>query len=127
MIAGRKRASVTAFALLLFAALLHAQSAGQRQTGRNPAPAAAPADLTGVWTQYPHISGASTFADFSFSKDEPPMTPWAIAKYKAAKPVHIGGYVGKSDDTTLNCFPPECLESISSISRWRFSRFRVEC
>lgn len=64
------------------------------------------ANFSGVWTQYPHISGGSGFADFSFSKDEPPMTPWAEAKYKAAKPVHTGGYKGASDDTTLNCFPP---------------------
>ena len=63
------------------------------------------ANFSGVWTQYPHISGGSGFADFSFSKDEPPMTPWAEAKYKAAKPVHTGGYKGASDDTTLNCFP----------------------
>ncbi|HWF38764.1 MAG TPA: hypothetical protein VG322_09610 [Candidatus Acidoferrales bacterium] len=106
MIAGRNSASIAAFLLLLFCTLLRAQTAGQRETQRNRPPATAPADLTGVWTQYPHISGASTFADFSFSKDEPPMTPWAIAKYKAAKPVHVGGYQGKSDDTTLTCFPP---------------------
>lgn len=93
--------------LVLFAisSLLYAQSAGQRRLVKNPA-AVSSADLSGVWTQYPRISGSSGFADFSFGKDEPPMTPWAEAKYKAAKPVHVGGYEGVSDDSTLACFPP---------------------
>ena len=85
--------------------LLPAQSGGKRQTAGN-GPGAAHPDFSGVWTQYPHISGSSGFADFSFSKEEPPMTAWAETKYKAAKPVHIGGYKGASDDTTLSCFPP---------------------
>jgi hypothetical protein len=87
------------------ASLLQPQSSANKAAAK--ARVAAPqADLSGVWTQYPHISGRSTFADFSFSKEEPPMTPWAEAKYKAAKPVHTGGYQGDSDDSTLNCFPP---------------------
>ena len=34
------------------------------------------------------------------------MTAWAEARYKSAKAVHVGGYEGTSDDTTLSCFPP---------------------
>ena len=64
-------------------------------------------DLAGVWTQYPRIGGRSgDSGGFVFSKEEPPMTPWAEAKYKAAKAVHVGGYAGESDDTTMTCFPP---------------------
>ena len=32
------------------------------------------------------------------------MTPWAEAKYKAAKAVHV--QTGPTDDTTITCFPP---------------------
>ena len=60
-----------------------------------------------VWTQFPRIGGRSAGeGGFVFSKEEPPMTPWAEAKFKSTKAPHTGGYTGESDDTTLKCYPP---------------------
>ena len=65
------------------------------------------ADLTGVWTQFPRIGGRSAGeGGFVFSKEEPPLTPWADEKFKSTKAPHTGGYTGESDDTTLQCYPP---------------------
>jgi len=103
------RSMILSFALLATLALsspVRAQTAGQ-QAAANPQKAAPGADLTGVWTQFPRIGAASAGEGaFVFSKEEPPMTSWAMAKFKSTKAPHTGGYTGPSDDTTLTCFPP---------------------
>jgi hypothetical protein len=89
-----------------YGSLLHAQTAEPPEAKKSNTASPAP-DLSGVYTQYPRISARSgPLGGFVFTKDEPPMTPWAEAKYKAAKAVHVGGYEGESDDPTLNCAPP---------------------
>jgi hypothetical protein len=94
-------AVVLAFAPFLFAQI------GARPELNNPGAVSSSPDLSGVWTQYPRISARSgVLGGFVFTQDEPPMTPWAEAKYKAAKAAHVGGYEGESDDTTLTCAPP---------------------
>ena len=91
-------------AMLVTSAPAHSQNAGAATAA---APDSRGADLRGVWTQYPRIGSRSAGdGGFVFSKEEPPMTPWAIAKLKATKAPHTGGYTGESDDTTLKCFPP---------------------
>jgi hypothetical protein len=90
---------------LALAFILHAQTADQRRAAEARVAPATP-DLSGVWTQYPRISGRSGRTSYTFSKHEPPMTPWAEAKYKAAKAPHVGGYRGVGNDPTLGCFPP---------------------
>jgi hypothetical protein len=93
-------------ATLSLSSAVRGQNAGQ-QVATNPQKMARGADLTGVWTQYPRIGAASAGeGGFTFSKGEPPMTPWAAAKLKSTKAPHTGGYTGPSDDTTLTCFPP---------------------
>ncbi|MBZ5661030.1 MAG: hypothetical protein LAO08_11545 [Acidobacteriia bacterium] len=93
-------------AMLSLSPIVRAQTAAQ-QAAPSPKKTAPGADLTGVWTQYPRI-GANSASEggFAFSKEEPPMTPWAEAKFKSTKAPHTGGYSGPSDDTTLTCFPP---------------------
>src|SRR4029077_1901228 len=94
-------------AALSLPCLVRAQNTDHSGVAKMPAAAAPGADLTGVWTQYPRIGGRSAGeGGFVFSKEEPPMTPWAEAKFKATKAPHTGGYIGDSDDTTLQCYPP---------------------
>jgi hypothetical protein len=68
-------------------------------------------DLSGVW----NVKGspATRYLSWGFSKDEPPMTPWAQEKFKANKPSFGPRAVEDSNDpvnpTTLSavgCFPP---------------------
>jgi hypothetical protein len=98
------------FLIFPFAAAIAAASPACAQNAGAPVSPAAQkplqgSDLTGVWTQYPRIGGKSgESGGFVFSKEEPPMTPWAEARYKAAKAVHV--QTGPTDDTTLTCFPP---------------------
>lgn len=68
-------------------------------------------DLSGVWNV--KRSPATRYLAWGFSKDEPPMTPWAEEKFKAAKPSFGPHAVEDSNDpvnpTTVNavgCFPP---------------------
>jgi hypothetical protein len=70
------RATLAGIAALVFSPVLLAQSAKQSEAA-TARMAGHPADLTGVWTG---IRGSGrTFAE------EPPMTPWAAEKYKAAR------------------------------------------
>jgi len=68
-------------------------------------------DLSGVWSV--RGSPATRYLSWGFSKDEPPMTPWAEEKFKANKPSFGPRAVEDSNDpvnpTTLSavgCFPP---------------------
>ena len=65
-------------------------------------------DLTGVWSQRPPAS-ARSYINFTFFKDEPPMTPWAEAKYRTAKPSfgpHSFPIAEANDPVYHGCFPP---------------------
>jgi len=72
--------------------------------------AAAP-DLTGVWNLQ---SGPNTrYLSYGWSAEEPPMTPWALERFKLNKPSFGPHAVEDSNDpvnpTTVNavgCFPP---------------------
>src|SRR5258708_39750322 len=75
-----------------------------------PAAPSAPApkrDLTGVWMARnpPEIRG---FALATFTKEEPEMTPWALAKYKEAKSSNGGQYTldTTNDPVITKCDPP---------------------
>jgi hypothetical protein len=106
----RNRSMVAGLALvaaLSFQVHVWAQNADRSSAAKVPAALAPGADLTGVWSQYPRIGSRSAGeGGFVFSKEEPPMTPWALAKFKSTKAPHTGGYTGESDDTTLQCYPP---------------------
>lgn len=95
---------------LALAAAAHAQTAAPSSPAK-PKAATTP-DLTGVWRQYAP-PGAREYALYSFSKDEPPMTPWGEARFRAAKPSFGPRAVGDSNDPTnpttgnsIGCSPP---------------------
>lgn len=66
-----------------------------------------PNDLSGIWVLKPP-AGASSYSNFAFSKDEPPMTVWGKEQYKAAKPVFGPSKTAAqgSNDPVYGCFPP---------------------
>jgi hypothetical protein len=73
------------------------------QTARQPKTAAirsaVPApDLTGVW------SGNKNAV--TFGSQDPPLQPWAEAKFKTAKPGYGPHASALSDDPLLDCLPP---------------------
>lgn len=87
-------------------ALLAATLGGRALYGQ-----AAPPDLSGVW----NVKGspATRYLSYSFSKDDPPMTPWAEEKFKANKPSFGPRAVEDSNDpvnpttvSAVGCFPP---------------------
>ena len=94
--------------MLLAAALLFA-GAAVAQTAPPPAPSkpALKHDLTGVWmARNPPATRA--FAGATFTKEEPEMTPWALAKYKEAKSSNGGKYTldTTNDPVVTKCDPP---------------------
>ena len=96
--------SVLAAALpLAFACVLCAQAA-------SPAAPAAPApthDITGVW-MIRNPPAIRAFAGATFTKEEPAMTPWALAKYKEAKSSNGGQFTldTTNDPVVTRCDPP---------------------
>ncbi len=98
-------------AILTFSAVLLAQTAEPSAAAKAQAPAATP-DLSGVWRQH-SPSGARAAALYSFNKEDPPMTPWAEALFKANKPSFGPRAVPDSNDpvnpttgNSIGCFPP---------------------
>jgi hypothetical protein len=80
-----------------------AQSRGAEVQAGRPTP-----DLSGVWEHYRALN-ASSFVIFAFSEEEPPMTLWGEAKYKAAKPSfgpHSVAIPETNDPVFHGCFPP---------------------
>src|SRR5260370_31004814 len=104
--------------ILAVVALLACPSVGHTQTAEKSRAAkaqkAAPAtDLTGVWRRSrraPDKARKYTIYElaFSFTNEKPPMTPWAEAKFKTAKP-NVGPNsvtLAQTNDPITNCFPP---------------------
>jgi len=95
--------------LLLIEALafiIVAQSAGQ--TGSEKAH---PPDISGVWSRRAArtaLDGGPTRPDFlsDTKKTEPPMTPWAKAKYKEIRTSYLSGPTGYMNDPVFACMPP---------------------
>jgi hypothetical protein len=78
------------------------QAKDQPATQKAPSAATSP-DLSGVWNT---SSGVYEFA--AFSKDDPPMTPWGLEKFKAAKPSQgpHGVKLTETNDRVYKCSPP---------------------
>ena len=70
-------------------------------------PQAPPHDLGGPWTLKATPENR-TFYNFTFSKDGPEMTPWALERFKQAKASNTGAYsLETTNDPVLrNCSPP---------------------
>src|ERR1700681_4919090 len=64
-------------------------------------------DLTGVWMAR-NPPAIRAFAGATFTKEEPEMTPWALAKYMEAKSSNGGQYTldTTNDPVVTKCDPP---------------------
>ena len=89
-------------------ALLLAQSVDPSELAHR-APVAAPhgADLAGMWNGY-RPESEREFGGWAFSSELPPMTPWAQARFEAAKPTFGPNSfsVAETNDPVYACFPP---------------------
>lgn len=83
------------------------QSEGKQSRGASGSTMLSPSDLSGVWVLSPPSEGSS-YSNFAFSKEEPPLTAWADERSKAAKPVYGPNKKTpqESDDPVYGCFPP---------------------
>jgi hypothetical protein len=93
-------------AVLASSAAFLAQSNGQapaRPAAAKAQSAAVNNDISGVWDA---MSGNYDFA--SFSKGDPPMTPWGQAQFNAAKPSQgpRGVKLTETTDRVYKCSPP---------------------
>jgi hypothetical protein len=93
-------------ATLTFSTVLHCQS-----TGQAPAqPAAAMAQSTVAHTDFSGVWNAmrGNYDEASFSKGDPPMTPWGQAQFNAAKPSQgpRGVKLTETTDRVYKCAPP---------------------
>jgi hypothetical protein len=93
-------------AALTFSATFYGQNNGPAQAQPAAAKsqkAAANNDISGVWNALP---GNYDFA--SFSKGDPPMTPWGQAQFDAAKPSQgaRGVKLRETTDLVYKCVPP---------------------
>ena len=107
----RKRlvgSALAAIAVLVLSSCVLAQTAEPQGAARPSAP-----DLTGVWRRSrrpPDNARKYTMYEISgvLTLQEPSMTPWGEAQYKAAKP-NYGSHavpISDSNDPVFKCFPP---------------------
>jgi hypothetical protein len=100
----RNRLLVAAVVLAAFAAFSRgADGRKAMQASAQAKPAEAHPDLTGVWNA---MRNDYDFA--SFSKGDPPMTPWGKAQFDASKPSQgaRGVTLEKTNDLVYKCIPP---------------------
>src|ERR1700730_19183534 len=108
----RVMGSILAMAVLSCSSILLAQTVGKPE-GSKAQKAAPTTDLTGVWRRSrraPDKARKYTVYELAFSitNEKPPMTPWAEAKFKAAKP-NVGPNavtLSETNDPLTNCFHP---------------------
>ena len=106
----RKRAPTVAWVTglagcLALPAVTAAQMPGQQPAAAKDNPTAPfnPHDLSGMWEFFANIPGQGIYA--TPSKDHPPMTPWAKAKYDEAKPGYGPKAQAGGNDPILKCDP----------------------
>jgi len=108
----RRWGLILAVQALAFSSGIHAQTAA-KTGGAKPQVSAPGSDLTGVWRRSrraPDKARRYTVYELAFiiTNDIPPMTPWAEAKFKAAKP-NLGPRavsLAETNDPIMKCFPP---------------------
>ena len=87
-------------------------------------------DLTGVWMQDHPPATADQYFVYKFTAEEPPMTAWGLARYKAAKssfgshpyplaktndPVYHGCYPAGFPRIFLHPFPMEIVQGLGEV------------
>src|SRR6202035_58381 len=80
-----------------------AQTAEQSGGGKNQS-AFSPQDLSGIWAV--RVPPGVSWYNYALIADEPPMTPWAVAKFKANKPSFGPNPYEYPNDLAYGCFPP---------------------
>src|ERR1700730_15905037 len=85
-------------AVLAFSPVMLAQSSKPAATNKAPSSAQ---DLSGVWV----AQGKQGSALLTSSKEEPPMTSWGKAQFKAAKSENQNAKDAASNDPRLKCDP----------------------
>jgi hypothetical protein len=91
--------TIALVATLFFSGMILAQ--GEKTSSRPASKAALPGgppDLSGIWMGHQDV--------VVFSSKEPPMQPWAEAKFKNAKPGYGPRATPDSTDPILRCLPP---------------------
>jgi hypothetical protein len=95
-----ERSILVVVAVLAFTSVVLAQTAKQPGGTKDQTTSRTP-DLSGVWLRHMPVSARKYF-----STQEPSMTPWAEAKYKAATPTLGPNAVPELSDPVFSCFPP---------------------
>ncbi len=107
----RNRSLGIALALAIVLSCSPASSAQDKHTS-TPAKAQGSGqtpDLTGVWMQDHPPATADLYIIYKFTVEEPPMTAWGLAKYKAAKSSfgpHAYPLAKTTDPVYHGCYPP---------------------
>ncbi len=107
-------AGFATLAAITFVTCLHSQ--GNHSTESTAAARTAGTsvpDFTGVWRRTrrpPDNKRKYTLFELALSltNEQPPMTPWGLEKFKAARP-NVGPHsvtIAETNDPTANCFPP---------------------
>jgi hypothetical protein len=100
--------------ILALAALLASSTGASAQTKKPDAAAKdsnsnqAP-DLSGVWMRDAPPATAMQYWIYELNQEDPPMTPWGLAQFKAAKSSfgsHEYPLEETNDPVLRNCFPP---------------------
>jgi hypothetical protein len=91
------RTCATLAAVLTLALLSYAQSPQPSKLAKAQM-AFSPRDLSGIWMERQEA--------VTFSAEEPPLLPWAVAKFKAAKPGYGPRATPAPQDPILHCLPP---------------------
>jgi hypothetical protein len=94
--------------LRLITVLIAAGTTWAQAPAAKPPSGPAPArDLTGVW-MIRNPPAMRAYQGATFTKEEPPMTPWAIEKFKQAKNSNNGAYTLETtnDPVLTRCAPP---------------------
>ena len=121
---GVKSLTVTLAAALFVPAIMVAQMPSNKSGEAKSAEAYDPHDLSGMWDFFNKTPGQGIYA--TPSKDHPPFTPWAQARYDQAKP----GYGPKAqpggNDPFCSATLPEFPASFSFRSLMKSCRFPIE-
>jgi hypothetical protein len=100
--------ALSGIAVFAFCSGLRVQAAQQAGTAKKAEAPAPYHDLSGVWNMH-STPAQRKYIGSTYTKEGPDMTPWAKAKYEAAKPSNgpRSNPLSVTDDPVLRkCFPP---------------------
>ncbi len=95
--------------LLVCSASAPAQTKKKEAPAKAAASGAAGGDLSGVWMRDAPPATAMQYWIYELNQEEPPMTPWGLEQFKAAKSSfgsHMYPLEETNDPVLRGCFPP---------------------